>query len=114
VLIDRFYYDFFVDQRRYRLSVPQWLVRLGLHFLCKPDLVLLLDAPTEVLQSRKQEVPAAETERQRLAYRNMAQSLPNGRIINAAQPVEKVAFDLQEVILDYMAQRTQRRTTRDV
>ena len=50
MLIDRYYYDFFVDQRRYRLRVPQAIVRLGHFFLKKPDLVVLLDAPAEVLQ----------------------------------------------------------------
>jgi len=44
VLIDRFYYDFFVDQRRYRLRVPVSIVRLGHFFLKKPDLVVLLEA----------------------------------------------------------------------
>ena len=80
VLIDRFYYDFFVDQRRYRLRVPQSIVRLGHFFLKKPDLVVLLDAPAEVLQSRKQEVPLAETERQRTAYRALVRGLRNGRV----------------------------------
>ncbi len=88
VLVDRFYYDFFVDQRRYRLRVPQSIVRLGHFFLKKPDLVVLLDAPAEVLQSRKQEVPLAETERQRTAYRALVQGLSNGRVIDATQPPE--------------------------
>src|SRR5207253_4050929 len=38
VLIDRWYYDFFVDQRRYRLRVPLGLVRFGHFFLKKPGL----------------------------------------------------------------------------
>jgi thymidylate kinase len=84
VLIGRYYYDFLVDQRRYRLHVPKGLVRLGLAFLKKPDLILLLDAPADVLQSRKQEVDFAETARQRDAYLAMVKSLPNGRVINAA------------------------------
>jgi thymidylate kinase len=109
VLIDRFYYDFFVDQRRYRLQVPDFFVRLGYRCLKQPDLVLLLDAPTEVLQRRKQEVPAAETERQRQAYRQVIQNLPNGVIIDAAQPVEKVADDMRKAILDFMAARTNQR-----
>ena len=36
VLVDRGYYDFFVDQRRYRLRVPQAVVRLGHFFLKSP------------------------------------------------------------------------------
>ena len=105
VLIDRYYYDFLVDQQRYRLRVPQWLVRLGLLFLKKPDLVLLLDAPAEVLHSRKQEVDLAEIRRQREAYLNMVKSLPNGHVVKAAQSVEDVVKDIKKLILQFMAER---------
>jgi thymidylate kinase len=105
VLIDRYYYDFFVDQRRYRLKVPPALVRLGYHLVKKPDLVLLLDAPAEVLQSRKQEVPLAETQRQRDAYLALAHRLPNARVVNGAQAPDKVAADCIKFILDFMAER---------
>ncbi len=113
VLVDRYYYDFFVDQRRYRLQVPQGIVRLGYVPLKKPDLVVLLDAPAEVLQVRKQEVPHAETERQCRAYRAVVQSLSNGRVINAAQSVEKVGADINRAILDFMAKRAQKRWPRE-
>jgi thymidylate kinase len=109
VLIDRYYYDFFVDQRRYRLAVPPILVRLGLRFLKKPDLVVLLDAPSAVLQSRKQEVPPAETERQRRAYRELVRGLSNGVVLDATQPPEKVGAAISHAILDFMAQKTIKR-----
>jgi len=107
VLVDRYYYDFFVDQRRYRLKVPQWLVRLGYAFVKKPDLVLLLDAPAEVLQGRKQEVPLSETQRQVGAYRTLVEQLGQGRIIDATQPAEKVGADATRAILDFLVQRLQ-------
>ena len=109
VLIDRYYYDFFVDQRRYRLAVPALLVRLGHFFLKKPDLVVLLDAPAAVLQSRKQEVAAAETERQRVAYRELVNGLSNGVVVDATQPPEKVGASINRAILDFMALRTVKR-----
>jgi len=109
VLIDRFYYDFFVDQRRYRLRVPRWLVALGYRLLAKPDIVLLLDAPVEVLQSRKQEVAPAETQRQRAAYLELVRGMARGRIIDAAEPPEKVAAQIERVILDFLARRMSRR-----
>lgn len=105
VLIDRYYYDFFVDPRRYRLRVPQFLVRVGYHLVKKPELVLLLDAPTAVLQSRKQEVALAETQRQREAYLSLTRRLPNGYVVNAAQPADKVASDCIKHVLDFMAKR---------
>jgi thymidylate kinase len=109
VIIDRFYYDFFVDQRRYRLKVPQWLVRLGYSLLPKPDLVFLLDAPAELLQSRKAEVPLAETERQRQAYLELVRDLRQGRVINASQPPGKVGADIAESILEFLTGRTSSR-----
>jgi thymidylate kinase len=108
VLIDRYYYDFLVDQRRYRLQVAQGLVRLGLMFLKKPDLVLLLDAPAEVLQSRKQEVDPAETRRQRETYLAMIDSLPNGHVINAADKPELVVEGAKKLVLQFMTDRIER------
>jgi thymidylate kinase len=105
VLIDRYYYDFFIDQKRYRLKVPLGLVRFGYLFVKKPDLVLLLDAPPEVLQGRKQEVSLAETERQCAAYRALFAKLENGRIVDATQVPEKVAAEMAGTILGFMAQR---------
>jgi thymidylate kinase len=105
VLIDRYYYDFFVDQRRYRLKVPMFLVRLGYHLIKKPDLVFLLDAPGEILQQRKQEVPLVETQRQREAYLSLIRRVPNAHVLDAAQSADKVASDCIKLILDFMAAR---------
>lgn len=109
VLVDRYYYDFLVDQRRYRLQVPLEIVRLGYIPIKKPDLVILLDAPAAVLQSRKQEVPFAETERQCRAYRAVVEGLGNGRVIHATQPAEKVGADINRAVLDFMAERARKR-----
>ncbi|MFA5688380.1 MAG: hypothetical protein WC959_04440 [Kiritimatiellales bacterium] len=105
-VIDRYYYDFFVDQRRYRLSLPPWIVRLGFIFIKKPDLVFCLDADPEILQARKQEVSFEECQRQREAYRALVQKLPNGHVIDASQPLADVVRDVQAAVLNYMAART--------
>ncbi len=109
VLIERFYYDFFVDLRRYRLQLPGFLVRCGYQLLPKPDLIFLLDAPPELLQQRKQEVPLAETTRQRDAYRQVIGGLSNGHIIDATLPPQTVANNITNQILDCLEQKPQRR-----
>ena len=109
VLVDRYHYDFEVDPRRFRLQVPLWLVRGLFRFLKAPDLVFLCDAPPEVLQSRKQEVPLAETRRQVEAYRCLVRRLPQGRVLDATQPPDAVATELTRQTLDAMRQRVARR-----
>src|SRR5207245_3514393 len=106
ILIDRFYYDFFVDQRRYRLLVPQWLVRLGYALMPKPDLVFLLDAPAEIVQARKSEVPLEETRRQRAAYLELVRGRKNGCVSDATQPAAKVARDIAHRVLQYLPDRS--------
>jgi thymidylate kinase len=109
VLHDRHFVDALVDPRRYRYGGPLWLLRLIWRFLPKPDLVILLDAPPEVLQGRKQEVPLAETARQREAYLALAGKMTNAHVLNAARPLEQVVADVDEIILRQMAARSVRR-----
>jgi thymidylate kinase len=77
-----------------------------------PDLMLILDAPAEVLQTRKQEVPMEETARQVEAYRAFAwSSAARGRavLVDAARPVEEVVHACAEQVLCLMAQRAAQR-----
>jgi thymidylate kinase len=105
-VIDRYYYDFFVDQRRYRLCLPEWIIKLGFVFVKKPDLVFCLDADPEILLARKKEVSFEECTRQREAYRSLAESLPNGHVIDGSLPLDKVVKEVQTVVLEFMVKRT--------
>jgi thymidylate kinase len=71
----------------------------------KPDVVFLLDAPPQVIQSRKQEVTFEETAAQVQAYRTAIGELPIGMIIDASQPRPKVAAEVEWIVLDRLAER---------
>lgn len=93
VIFDRYYQDLLIDPRRFRYSGSMRLARLLAHMIPLPDLMLVLDAPAEVLQARKQEVPAAESARQAEAYRAIAAPLEvRGRaaLIDASLPLDEV------------------------
>jgi len=109
VLYDRYLVDALIDPRRYRYGGPRWLLRLAWRLVPKPDLVVLLDAPTEVLRARKQEVSVGETERQRHAYRELLGTLPKGHVVDAAQPLDGVVEAVGGVVLGFLASRTARR-----
>jgi len=64
VIVERGWWDIAVDPRRYRLSVPPSIIRGLGRLLPRPDLVVVLTAAPEVLLDRKNEITAAEIERQ--------------------------------------------------
>ena len=100
---DRYYYDLLADPLRYRYGGPIWIAHAIAKLVPKPDLIILLDAPVEVLQSRKQEVSFEETLRQREAYVKLIQKMKNGIIIDASQNIEKVAENTKKKIIDLLA-----------
>ncbi|HWE01399.1 MAG TPA: hypothetical protein VG326_03240 [Tepidisphaeraceae bacterium] len=108
VVNHRYLIDAIVDQKRYRYGGPVWLLKWIWAIAPKPDLVILLDAAPEVIQSRKQEVPFEETVHQVQSYRAVIAPLPIGKIVNAAQPRHNVACQVEWLVLDQMAQRVRR------
>jgi thymidylate kinase len=113
VLHDRHLVDAIVDPRRYRYAGPAWLLRMVWRLVPKPDLVILLDAPAEVIQSRKQEVPLAETRRQLSAYRTLMARLPNAHVVDAGTPIANVVASVEDVILGCLARRASHQLGRE-
>jgi thymidylate kinase len=109
VLFDRCFYDLLVDSKRIRFGGPPSLLRAAVRLAPGPDLVILLDAPPDVLLSRKQEVPPEEVARQRAAYLELARTLPSAVVVNAAQSPENVIHDALAVIMDHLGRRTRKR-----
>ncbi len=109
VLNDRHFVDILVDRKRYRYGGPLWLLHLIWRVIPKPNLIIVLDAPPQVLQARKQEVSFEETARQRSAYLSLGRTLSNCQIVDASQPLERVAGEVSEIILRHLTVRIVRR-----
>jgi len=109
VLHHRHLVDALVDPRRYRYGGPRWLLALLWWLTPKPDLVVLLDAPADVIRARKSELPRAEIERQLAAYRALVRAMPNGHVVDAGQPPAHTVADTAAIVVDFMAARTARR-----
>ena len=86
-----------------------WPVRLVSRSIIRPHLIILLDAPPHVLQSRKQEVSVEETTRHRMDYLDLLAGLPNGHIVDASKPRDEVVAEVRRIVTDYMVKRTARR-----
>jgi hypothetical protein len=109
VLIDRYFYDFYVDPLRYRLAIPQWVFKMAGSLVAKPDLILVLDAPDTVLLTRKQELSADEISRQRAQFLALARAFDRRcLVVNTDQPIGQLAEELRAVVFERLANRTQK------
>jgi thymidylate kinase len=105
VLFDRYYYDLLVYPRSYRYGGPLWLARFVGRLIPQPHLVILLDAPPEVIQARKQELTFEQTAYERKAYLEVAKGLSEAHVVDASRPIDDVVNEVEEIILGYMADR---------
>jgi serine acetyltransferase len=99
VAFDRYFHDLLVDARRYRYGGSMTAARLVAKCIPGPDLWVLLDAPGPVLQARKSEVPAAESERQRQAYLELGAHLRNAAIVDATRELSQVVAAAESAVL---------------
>ena len=91
--------DLLADPWRYRYAGPVWPIRLLLRLLPGPDALVLLDASTDVLQARKQELTYEKTDELRAAYLHLAQQQAQHYVIDADQPLLQVLDEVRQVVL---------------
>ena len=109
VAFDRYFQDYLIDPRRYRLSQSGVaMARLCLRFVPQPNLCFVLDVPAKELQRRKPEVSFAESERQREEYRRVFSAMNNAVMVNGDRPVSEVTDEVRSRILQFLSQRDER------
>ncbi|HXE81262.1 MAG TPA: hypothetical protein VNK41_10955, partial [Vicinamibacterales bacterium] len=70
-----------------------------LHLYPRPDLVILLDAPGELLFARKGELTVEELERRRQAFLRTGAGMPGFVRVDATRPIEQVYADVAEHVV---------------
>lgn len=109
VVHDRHSLEVELDLKRYRYHGParvaQWMVKRT----PKPDLVIVLDAPDEVVHARKPNTPLEETQRRLNVYRDYARRNPGIQVIDTSQPLEDVVEHVRTIITSAVAARTRAR-----
>lgn len=102
VIFDRYVYDSWMNKK----SVTLWKRLRRVLFesqLPKPDLVILLDAPGEVLFERKGEHTAVWLEEQRQRYLALRERIPHLYVVDASQPAEQVKNEAIDLIWKHVA-----------
>lgn len=109
VAFDRYFHDILLDGLRYRFRGPRWLARLVARAIPQPDLWIVLDAPIEVLRSRKVELSAEACARLRERYVAFARGRTNALLVDASRPLPEVTATVAREILSALSTRTRKR-----
>jgi thymidylate kinase len=91
VLVDRYYYNYFLDPVSVKYYGPQWLLQKAQAWFPKPDLVVVLKASTQTLLARKQELSPEEAERQNQILENLRFNAKDVLELDAGRPPEELA-----------------------
>ena len=109
VVSNRYFDDILVDPRRYRIGKPHAFARWLLPWIPRPELWLVFDVASEVLQTRTREVAAEEAARLRAEYRKVLRAREDVVVLDASQPIEEVSAEAERAIVAQLARRTARR-----
>jgi thymidylate kinase len=108
VLYDRHYlFDFSFDdvdpdQQGFDRRLHRWSLT---HVYPRPDLVIYLDAPAEVLFARKGEKDIEELGRRRQVFARQMKQRPNCVVVDGTQPLSKVYADVTACIFRFYKTR---------
>lgn len=99
IVMDRYYYDFLIDRKRYGFNISDRLPKLILKIIPKPDIVFYLDNSSRNLHSRKQELTLNELERQIQMFRRLITKLPHSYTINTDKSLPAVVDEVCALII---------------
>ena len=102
VVFDRhFLFDYYashVQRRPGQLMAARLHGQLLRRFYPRPDMVIVLDAPAEVLHARKREQSVETLEQRRRDYLSLSSLVPDFRVVDATRPMEAVATEITEMV----------------
>ncbi|MBR5167417.1 MAG: hypothetical protein IKW86_05040 [Salinivirgaceae bacterium] len=104
-IFDRYYYDYYIDQRRLGISLPKWLIRIGEVFVPKPDLVICLGGDTQKIYERKPETSLDEVSRQVNALQVFCAKRKNAVWVDTTVTPEQSIAASKKAILEMMGKR---------
>jgi thymidylate kinase len=99
VLLDRYYYNYYLDPDSVKYSGPTgWVDRMRPLFP-RPDLVVVLKAPPDVLLARKQELSEAEIRRQSAVLDQLQFQAAHTLEVAASRPAADIALTILQKII---------------
>lgn len=104
-IFDRYYYDYYVDQKRSRTSLPQWILRLGELFVPNPDLILCLGGDPKKIYERKPETSLEEVTLQTEKLHKFCEKRKNAAWVDTTLPLDETLENAKTSIVEMLTPR---------
>lgn len=104
-IFDRYYYDYYIDQKRSRTNLPNWIIRLGECLVPTPDIILCLGGDPEKIYNRKPETSLQEVKRQTKALTEFCNTRRNAVWIDTTLTPEESIREAKKAIFNMMSKR---------
>lgn len=104
-LFDRYYYDYYIDQRRARLNLPSWIIKLYGLFVPAPDLTICLGGDPEKIYARKPETSLEEVKRQTEVLKEFASTHKKAVWVDTTTTPEESIKATMDAIVKMMSKR---------
>jgi thymidylate kinase len=104
-IFDRYYYDYYIDQKRSRINLPLWVIHLGEFCIAKPDIILCLGGNPEIIYNRKPETNLQEVSKQMDRLKQFCENRKNVVWIDTDTPVEESVSQTMTAIYNTLNKR---------
>ena len=104
-IFDRYYYDYLIDPRRGRISLPKWILKLFGIFVPTPDIILCLGGNPAKIYERKPETSLQEVTRQTKALKAFCDNNKNAIWVDTTTTPQESVECAMRAILNIMKNR---------
>jgi thymidylate kinase len=94
VIIDRYFYNYYLDPVSVRYYGPSSLVDKVRPAFPRPDLIVVLKAPAATLRARKQELSEEQIHQQSAVLQQIALDSPQSMVVDATRPAAEIAREV--------------------
>lgn len=103
VVFDRYYYDFYLDKIRYRLTVSDAWLRFFQLFVPEPDISFALTGDAEAIWQRKKELPIEEVQAQIDTLERHKKHFAHTVTVDVVHPIPEVVGRVSAAVLHTLA-----------
>lgn len=114
IIFDRYYYDYFVDLKRYKYSFSTAVPKFFRFMIPKPNLIFIMTGTPEVIFARKNELDLDELERQIKAYEAIKDLYGSAILVQVDRPLEEVVDQITTNVIVYKAKHTAKAMKRTI